>query len=199
MPGLTEFAAIDFETTGSVAGYPVEPWQIGVVRFSVEGPIQWESLLRVGPRPFHPRAPGRHELVREELRNSPSLVELVPELRRMCGGVPLVAHNAATEKKMLRQEVPMEALGPWIDTLSLCRAVWPDLPSHSLGDLLEQFGLREEAEEMVPGREEHDALFDAAGCGLLLRHILRQPGWETVSAGVLTRPDQRAFHMRRTR
>lgn len=33
-----------------------------------------------------------------------------------------------------------------------------------------------------PGCVPHDALYDAVACALLLLHLLRQPGWETLSA-----------------
>ena len=35
---------------------------------------------------------------------------------------------------------------------------------------------------LCPGRGPHDALYDAVACGALLLHLLRQPGWETLSA-----------------
>ena len=190
------FAAVDFETTGSVAGYAVEPWQIGVARWDGEAPVLWESWLKVGPRPFHPRAPGRHAQIRGQLERAPALVDLVPEIRRCCGGIPLVAHNAATEQKMFRQDLPLEKFGPWIDTLKLSRSIWPELPSHSLGSLLERFEQSPLLARLVPDRGEHDALYDAAGCGLLLGHILDLPEWRGVSKEVLLRPDLGPYYRR---
>jgi DNA polymerase-3 subunit epsilon len=188
------FAALDFETTGAVAGYPVEPWQIGVVRVDAQGARCWEHWLRVGPRPFHPRAPGRHEQVRGELERAPFLQDLVPELRGLCGGVPMVAHNVATEQKCLRDAVPMERFGPWIDTLKLSRALWPGLRSHKLGDLLAGFGLRDQVTACLPERGEHDALFDAMGSAVLLIHILELPVCANISLDVLVNPDQMAYY-----
>jgi DNA polymerase-3 subunit epsilon len=193
-----QFCAIDFETTGSVAGFPVEPWQIGVVVCRGEQePFFWESLLKVGPRPFHPRAPGRHAAIRAELERSPTLMECLPELRKHCVGIPLVAHNIGTEQKCLRQGVPMEKFGPWIDTLKLSRAAWPDLPSHTLGDLLERFRLSEEIEKQLPNRGTHDALYDACGSAVLLRYLLHQPGWAEVSLEVLVHPDVSGYYGKR--
>lgn len=191
------FAALDFETTGSVSGYPVEPWQVGVVRWEAGEFFAWEHWLRVGPRPFHPRAPGRHEQIRDELAVAPPLHELLPEVRSWCGGVPLVAHNAATEQKCLREAVPMERFGPWIDTLKLSRALWPELSSHSLGDVLRTHGLREKVVALLPNREEHDALFDAMGSAVLLRYILELPVCRGISFDVLVQPDLMAYYARR--
>lgn len=184
-----EFAALDFETTGAVEGYPVEPWQVGVARVGEGGVVLWESLLRVGPRPFHPRAPGRHAALREEISAAPRLADCLPDLRRLCLGVVLVGHNVATEQKCLRDQVPMEAFGPWVDTLKLSRAIWPGLPSHALGDVLASLGLSGEVEALCPDRAPHDALYDAVGSAVLLRHVLALPGWDSCDLRVLQRPD----------
>jgi DNA polymerase III epsilon subunit-like protein len=152
------FIAIDFETTGSVAGYPVEPWQIGVVAFSPEQePVVWESLLRIGERPFHPQAPGRHSKLRESLKAAPTLEECLPHLRDLCGVKPLLAHNVATEQKCLQDQVPMEAWGPWLDSLKLSRAAWPTFPSHRLEDILLNLNLTTELGQKFPDREPHRA------------------------------------------
>ncbi len=192
------FCALDFETTGSVEGYPVEPWQVGLVVWTPgQDPVCWEQLLRIGPRPFHPRAPGRHAQLRDVLAQSPCLQECVPSLRELGQGLPLVAHNTATEKACLRQAVPMERFGPWIDTLQLARAAWPREPSHRLEDLLVRLGLMDQVERWVPDRGPHDALFDAMGAAVLLHHLLQQPGWQTVDLKVLTHPDTSAFYRHR--
>ncbi len=191
------FAAIDFETTGSVEGYPVEPWQVGVVSVSADGHVDcWESLLRIGERPFHPRAPGRHAQIRDQLERAPTLEECLPDMRSRCGGVPLAAHNAATEKKVLAAALPLEPFGPWIDTLTLARAAWPRLPSHKLGDLIDVFDFRPALEEHVPGREPHDALYDALASAFFLRHLLAQPGWADADLITLQYPDQSSWRRR---
>lgn len=198
MSAAFAYAAIDFETTGAVAGYPVEPWQVGVVLMQPgEAPVCWESLLRVGPRPFHPQAPGRHARIRDQLEEAPTLEACLVDLRRLCSGRLLLAHNCATEKKCLRDQLPMERWGPWLDSLKLSRAAWPGLPSHKLEDLLRQFDLMTACQEALPGREAHDALFDAYASVLIFQYLRRQPGWETVSLNLLKHPDLSAFYARR--
>ncbi len=122
------FTAIDFETTGTVPGWPVEPWQIGLCEISCEGGLTggFSSLLGVSAeRPFNRFAPGRHALIRDELALSPTLPEIWDELAPRLVGIPLVAHNVGTERTMLRKAAPLHALGPWIDTLTLSRIVAP--------------------------------------------------------------------------
>jgi len=193
-----QFTAIDFETTGSVEGYPVEPWQIGIVCVNREGEIDcWESWLRIGERPFHPNAPGRHAQLRDELAKAPTLEECLQEVRKRCVGVPVVAHNAATEKGIFSSYLPLEPLGPWIDTLKLSRAAWPGVTSHTLESLINTFDLGAAIEELIPNRQPHDALYDAAGSALFLQHLLSQPGWDQVDLEVLLYPDQSAWNRRK--
>jgi len=189
------YAAIDFETTGSVAGYPVEPWQVGVVMCQPgEEPVFWESYLRIGERPFHPRAPGRHAKIRQKLKQAPSLEECLKDLRRLCVGIPLLAHNCATEINCLKRSLAMERFGPWIDSLTLSRSAWPTLSSHKLEDLLSQLNLEQQIAEKFPDRQAHDALYDAYASSLLLEYLLKQPGWNKVSVDVLMNPDVQGYY-----
>lgn len=188
-----EWIAIDFETTGVVGDWPDEPWQIGMAPIRAGRVVMDEayvSLLRVGERPFHPSAPGRHQALAAELAAAPRLVDCWPEVRGWWVGRPMVAHNAATERKIVRRTAPLHRVGPWIDTLTLARAAYPEEPSHALEALLERLGLLADVAALCPGRGPHDALFDAVGCGRLLLHLLAQPGWEqaTVAGLAAARP-----------
>ena len=185
---LACFAVVDFETTGSVAGYPVEPWQIGVVRVR-EGKVSegeaFESLLRVGDRPFNPRAPGRHALLRGPLAEAPTPGELWPELALWVTGVPLVAHNVGTERSVLTSMAPLHRMGPWIDTLTLVRHAFPELASKTLEDVVTALGLEARVRALCPGRAAHDALYDAFACAAVLEHFFGLPGWERVTVEAL--------------
>jgi len=170
-------AVIDFETTGSVPGYADEPWQVGMVM--VEGgrvcmETAFESLLRVGYRPFNRYAPGRHAQVRDDLCVAPSLAELWGVISERVGYRSVAAHNVATEKKFLSAAFPLHPFGPWIDTLVLCRRTWPGLESYALEDLLRVLGLKGRVDALCPGREAHDALYDAVGAAVVLEYILTQ-------------------------
>ena len=182
------FAAIDFETTGSVPGFPNEPWQVGVLAVPAaaeEPPAAFDSLLRIDPaRPFNRYAPGRHAKLREELAAAPPLPSLWPRLAPLLAG-PVVAHNAGTERSLLQASAPLHVPGPWIDTLALARRAWPAAPSHALEDLVPALGLLPRLQALLPGREPHDALYDAVACALLLLHLLDQPGWGSLSPAEL--------------
>ena len=179
---------IDFESTGKISGYPDEPWQIGIARLErgrVVPESLYESLLRVGTRPFNPYAPGRHEQLRPELAVSPTLPSLWSTLRPRLEGCTLCAHNTATEKRFLRNAFPLHPVGQWVDTLKLVRIAWPSLPSHKLEDLVHVARLRERVDALCPGREPHDALYDAVACGVLLEKLLALREWKQVTLEAL--------------
>lgn len=177
----TTLTVLDFETTGSVPGFDTEPWQIGAVRL-VNGRVAenqtFESMVRVDiNRPFNAYAPGKHHKLREEIAAAPEVSRVWKKLEGWVVGVPLAAHNVATEKKFLRQMGPMHRFGPWVDTLALARQAWPEAPSHKLEDLITGLGLEKRIREICQDGEAHDALYDAVACAVLLEHLLTQPGW----------------------
>ena len=94
--------------------------------------------------------------------------------------------------------------GPWIDTLSLCKALYPGQSSYALGDLVDRFGLRPKLEaiarERCPAARQrpHCALYDALASALLLLQMESSaelkdritPGWLLqLSRGVETQQE----------
>ena len=180
-----EFTVLDFETTGSVPGWPVEPWQLGMVGMAngkVLAGKSAEHFFHISPeRPFNPQAPGRHAKIRDMLALAPSPAEQWPLLRPWLSKQALVAHNIGTERSILRKIAPLHRFGSWIDTLRLVRHAYPTLPSKALDEVLDALGLTERARTLCPGRDAHDALYDAVACAVLLEHLLALPGWECVA------------------
>ena len=173
------WTVLDFETTGSVKGWPNEPWQLGLVKIqdgAVMPESKWETLFHVGARPFSPRAVGRYAEIRAELEMAPEPMALWPEISARLSGTPLVAHNCATERTVLTKLAPMTAFGPWIDTLAYARARYPNMPSYALCGLISAFGLEDEVERLCPGRKWHDALYDACACAALASRFMAHCG-----------------------
>ncbi|MDF7825751.1 3'-5' exonuclease [Pontiellaceae bacterium B12227] len=180
---------LDYETTGSVRGFPTEPWQIGMITLDcgkVDPDSMFESLLKVDAnRPFNPHAPGRHSVLRAEIAEAPTPQELWLQVRSRLTGFPLCAHNVGTEKKFTRAMAPMHQFGIWIDTLRIARKVWPGCSSYALDDLIVLLDLKPQIDELCGGKEAHDALYDAVASAKLLEHLLAQPGWGDITVGEL--------------
>lgn len=174
------YVALDFETTGVAGRWPNEPWQLGLVEV-VDGVVRpetrWETYFRIDPaRPFSPRAPGRWAQLRATLAAAPAFADCWPELAARLTGVPLVAHNAATERTLLVRHAPLTPFGPWYDTLALVRKYWPILKSYKLSDVIRTFGLDAEVQALCPGRTWHDALYDACAGAVLFVSVARRLG-----------------------
>jgi DNA polymerase-3 subunit epsilon len=148
------------------------PVQIGLMPWSVEGGYEtpFVSYLQTD-QPIQWSARKVHGIGPEDLAQAPTLLSLWPELKKRLVGAVVVAHGKGTEKRFLRA-FPGHGFGPWIDTLLLARAAWPDLTDHSLGSICDQLGLSNQVCALVPKKSWHDALFDAAASLVLLRHLI---------------------------
>ena len=189
---LPEFLAIDFETTGTVRGFPSLPWQLGAVtlrggKVDLSAP-SFDTFLRVPETwPFSQHAPGNHRSCREAIATAPEAMDVWPLLHeRLSAAIP-VAHNAATERGVLARFAPMTRYERWIDTLSLARYAWPGLKDYTLETLTQCLGLLPRLETLVPNRGPHDAYYDAVACALLLEYLLMQPGWQAATIEDLVR------------
>ena len=170
-----QIVVIDFETTGSVNGYQVEAWQVGMILFrngQVDYNFLFNSLLRIGDRPINPNAPGNYHQLRNEISCAPGIEDIWPELKTWWLGRALCAHNISTEKSIIENAVPMHQVGPWLDTLKLSRYVYPQLESHKLEDIIHILNIEEDLEKACPKLEPHDAFYDAVACAILLEHLL---------------------------
>jgi DNA polymerase-3 subunit epsilon len=183
-------AAIDFESAGTAPGLTDEPVQVAIVHWSGNSTnVVLNSHLRPS-RPVTWAAQQVHGISDSELKDAPRLLDLWPQVRSALEGRWVVAHGAATEKRFLRA-FPFHGFGPWVDTLSLTRAVYPSLPSHSLGDAVSALGLVERIE--YPGFRWHDAASDAVASLVLLRHLIERGSLSEESAEMLTRPNLKAY------
>ena len=180
-----DMVALDFETTGQGARRGNLPWQLGAVAIQ-KGELLGENglsiLLNVPfDHPFNPYTPGRWASIREELDAAPTLLELWPSLAPWLTGHCLLAHNAPTERTILQRFFPLHQFGPWLDSLKVARAAYPSLPSFALSDILDYLELTSEVQSLCPERQPHDALFDATGSAVLLKHVLSLPAWHNIT------------------
>jgi DNA polymerase-3 subunit epsilon len=191
------FSAIDFESAGASRGKTDSPVQVGLASWSAETghndafvsylftdqPIQWAA------RKVHGIGP-------EQLADAPSLLMLWPEFKRRLAGAVVVAHGKGTEKRFLRA-FPGHGFGPWVDTLLLARAAWPELPDHSLGALCDRHGLTPRIQALAPAKMWHDALFDAVASLVLLAHLIESHALAEMPVEALLQPDTSKWHQNR--
>jgi len=188
------FAAIDFESAGAARGKTDVPVQIGMAMWSIkEGHYNpFVSFIRAD-RPITWAAQKVHGISSEDLADAPAFMTLWPIIKATMGGNIAVAHGHGTEKRYLRA-FPAHGFGPWVDTLQLARAAWPELPSHALGKVCQHFNLTDKVTQIVPEKTWHDALFDAAASLVLLEHLIKQFNLENSPISFLLNPDTTEWH-----
>ena len=188
------FTAIDFESAGAARGKTDTPVQVGMALWSVEAAHgeTFVSYLHTA-QPIHWAARKVHGIGPEQLTDAPSLLLLWPEFKKRLTGAMVVAHGKGTEKRFLRA-FPGHGFGPWIDTLLLARAAWPELPDHSLGALCETHGLTTTIQALVPEKSWHDALFDAVASLVLLSFLIETHHLADHPVEALIHPDTSRWH-----
>ena len=192
------WAAIDFESSGARPGFADEPVQIGIAvstgNQTVPGRFM-RSYLRASAGVTR-AARAVHGIGEAEVNDAPALADLWPGIRERLTDAVIVAHGAGTEKRFLRA-FPLHGFGPWLDTLALARAVFPNLPEHSLSDVVKAAGVEREVRALCPGLDWHDALFDAGACLVFLRAALDLAGLQDAVVGQILALDSSAYHRRR--
>jgi DNA polymerase-3 subunit epsilon len=180
------YAAIDFESAGTAPGLTDAPVQIAIAHMDGFLPRPEQALRSYlhTDRPITWAAQQVHGIRPADLQHAPPMADLWPAIQERLRGRILIAHSAATERRFLRA-FPTHRFGPWIDTLLLARRLHPSLPSHRLGDLIAHFQLQDTLTPLCPGLAWHDALYDATASLILLRHLIQQARWETLSIEML--------------
>ena len=126
--------------------------------------------------------------------DAPGFMTLWPKIKATLGGNIAVAHGHGTEKRYLRA-FPAHGFGPWVDTLQIARAAWPDLPSHALGEICTHFNLTDQVTKLTPNNKTwHDALYDATASLVLLEYLIQQFNLTNSPIDFLLHPDTRAWH-----
>ena len=185
----SKLCVIDFETTGTVDGYPNEPWQVGVVQINegiIDSSSLWEHYIYIDPnRPFNPYAPGRYVQIKEVLVNSSNKYEVFNKLKNKLSPDAFVAHNCSTEKKMLKSMAPFQFFGPWIDTLKISKEAWPNLGGYSLKELVVHLNLQNRINYFIKDKTFHDALYDAVATATIIEKIIKD-GWGELTLSEVT-------------
>lgn len=188
------FTAIDFESAGTSRGQTDAPVQVGLAGWGLDSGHggTFMSYLKT-TQAITWSARKVHGIGSEHLTEAPALLTLWPDLKSRLAGAVVVAHGKGTEKRFLRA-FPGHGFGPWIDTLLLARAAWPEAPDHSLGALSESRGLTAAINALVPDRRWHDALYDAVASLVLLADLIAEFELQDHRLDSLLMPDTSTWH-----
>jgi len=169
---MTTVAVIDFETTGLSPAMGDRATEVAIVMMEGERVVdRFQSLMNAGVRisAFIEAYTGISNAM---IAAAPSASQVMADANRFVGGRPMVAHNAAFDRRFWVEE--LQRLGeaaqqPFACTLLLSRRLYPHAPSFRLGSLATFHALPS------AGRA-HRALADAETAAALLdriRHDLR--------------------------
>lgn len=160
-------AVIDFETTGLSPGMGARPTEIAIVLVD-SGTIidRYQSLMNPGvPIPYDiQRLTG---ITDKMVKAAPSVESVMREAEEFVDQHPLVAHNAAFDRKFWDTElhrIHRQHHQGFICSMLLARRIFPEAPNHKLGTLVRFLDLP------ATGRY-HRALADAEATAYLLLRI----------------------------
>ena len=165
-------AVIDFETTGISPACGDRASEVAIVLLEGGQVVdRFQSLMNAGVRipGFITQLTG---ITNAMVASAPEAAQVMGEASRFVGNAPLVAHNAAFDRRFWQAELARAGLAapqPFICTLLLSRRLYPQAPNHKLGSLVDYHRLPRTG-------QAHRALADAEmAAGLLgqIQHDLR--------------------------
>ncbi len=163
------FVAIDTET--SSLGTSAEIIEVSAVRFEKFRPVAvFETLCRPYGR-ISPEATAVNGISNEDVKNAPRFAEIIPALDDFTDRLPLVAHNAPFDLRMLASEGFPTAGRQVFDTLSIARKILRDrqgnkLPGYKLSEACKYCAV------LFSGA--HRATADSFACGLLFLELVKR-------------------------
>ena len=135
---VSAIAIIDFETTGISPNMGDRATEVAIVMLD-NGQVvdRYQSLMNAGVRvnSFITQLTG---ITNEMVQAAPPAAQVMREAARFVAGRPMVAHNAAFDKKFWQAELARcgeDGAHPFACTLLLSRRLYPQAPNHKLGTL----------------------------------------------------------------
>ena len=163
-------AVIDFETTGMSPGSGARATEVAIVLLQGGQVVdRFQSLMQTGAwiAPFITQLTG---ITNAMVAAAPDAASVMRDAARFVGSAPMVAHNAAFDRKFWQAELALadlDAPQPFACTVLLSRRLHPQAPSHKLGSLIDFHGLPRAG-------KAHRALADAEMAASLLAHQQRE-------------------------
>ena len=163
---MTDFAAIDFETTNYDRS---SVCSVGVVIVR-DGEIvdKFYSLIQPEPNYYNYWCTQVHGLCRADTDDAPVFPDVWAQIEPLIEGLPLVAHNRPFDEGCLRAVFRTYQMDypeyEFLDTLAASCRLQPDLENHQLQTVAAACGFQME--------NHHHALADAEACAWIARELL---------------------------
>jgi DNA polymerase-3 subunit epsilon len=174
-------AIIDFETTGISPGMGDRATEVAIV-LTEGGRVvdRYQSLMNAGVHipSFITQLTG---ITNAMVQAAPPAASVMTEAARFVGTAPMVAHNAAFDRRFWQAELALcgqPAPQAFACTVLLSRRLYPQAPNHKLGSLIDWLGLPRAG-------QAHRALADADMAAALLGRIAH----DLVHRHAISRPD----------
>lgn len=173
-PSPARIAVVDFETTGISPQMGDRATEVAIVLMEAGRVVdRFQSLMHTGVRipPFISQLTG---ITNAMVAAAPAAATVMADAARFVDGAPMVAHNAAFDRKFWQAELALAGLAaphPFACTVMLSRRLYPQAPNHQLGTLVDFHRLPRTG-------QAHRALADAEMAAALLariQHDLRGP------------------------
>jgi DNA polymerase-3 subunit epsilon len=173
-PHPPRIAVIDFETTGISPSMGDRATEVAIVLLESGRVVdRFQSLMHTGVRipPFISQLTG---ITNAMVAGAPPAAQVMADAARFVNGAPMVAHNAAFDRKFWQAELALAghaAPHPFACTVMLSRRLYPHAPNHQLGTLVDFHRLPRTG-------QAHRAMADAEMAAALLariQHDLRGP------------------------
>lgn len=167
---MSPIAVIDFETTGLSPAHGARATEVAIVLLQGGRVVdRFESLMQTGVwiPGFITELTG---ITNAMVAGAPEAASVMRDAARFVGDAPMVAHNAAFDRKFWQAELAradLPAPQPFACTVLLSRRLHPQAPNHRLGGLMDFHGLPRAA-------TAHRALADAEMAAALLLHQQRE-------------------------
>ncbi|MBC7452706.1 MAG: DUF296 domain-containing protein [Massilia sp.] len=164
---MNTIAVIDFETTGLSPAMGDRATEIAIVLVQGDKVVdRYQSLMNAGVRVsgFIEQYTG---ITNAMLAAAPSADKVMADAARFVGGAPMVAHNAAFDKKFWMAELErldVDSRNAFACTMLVSRRLYPQAPNHRLGSLVDYHRLPRFG-------QAHRAMADAEMAAALLGQI----------------------------
>lgn len=163
---MSDFIVFDVETPN---GYNDRICSIGISRIEDETLISNQNFLINPECHFDRRAIAIHGITEEQVQNAPTFPEVWQSVRNDFFSSIVVAHNARFDLTVLNKTLShygiTEDRVSFVDTLSLFKHYYPELPSYKLNSLCEEFEI-----DIV----HHDSGSDSAATAQLVCKLLNE-------------------------